>query len=412
MSVSAKFVLKIKKEKGTDASFPIMLQIIIDRQLKFVSTKKESHIENWSAEAQQVSKSHLRAKEVNLLLKTISSDVDYHIMTCGKNDEPITFDDIKNIVKRLTGALERPKVKKLFEAFQSHHNYLISMERLGDAEIFKSTWNCLKKFTADKDIDFISIKLDFLKKYEDFLNLRNAATTTRSVYFRTFRRLWNVAIENGDCPKDHYPFKDFDFSKYNKPRTKKRAISKDQIQKIADLEISDNDFQRNAKNYFMFSFYCRGLNFTDLASLRWENIIDGELSYTRAKTKEQFQFKLHPSAIEILNFYRSMEGNSDAGYVFPILYKRHNTPSSIRWRKKMVLRNLNKHIKELAKQVGIEKNLTSYVARHSFATALLRGGVDLEKIQQSLGHDDLQTTKIYLDDVGDPLFDDMINNAI
>ena len=84
----------------------------------------------------------------------------------------------------------------------------------------------------------------------------------------------------------------------------------------------------------MFSFYCRGLNFADLASLKWENIKDGGIEYNRSKTKEEFQFKLHPSAIDIINYYRNYKGNSDAGYIFPILYKRHNTEAGIYERKK------------------------------------------------------------------------------
>lgn len=168
----------------------------------------------------------------------------------------------------------------------------------------------------------------------------------------------------------------------------------------------------NSRNYFLFMFYCRGLNFTDLARLKWENIVDGELHYTRAKTKEGFRFKMHPAAVEILSHYSTLEGNSDAGYIFPILYKRHSTAKAIRYRKQKVLKMVNDDIEALASSVGIEKTVTTYFARHSYATILRVGGVSKEIIGQSLGHDSLKTTQIYLDDIGDPVVDEMINAAI
>lgn len=104
-----------------------------------------------------------------------------------------------------------------------------------------------------------------------------------------------------------------------------------------------------------------------------------------------------------------MEGNSDAGYIFPIFHKRHDTAAAVRYRKKKILKRVNSDIKELANSVGIEKNVTTYVARHSYATTLRRNGVSKEIISQSLGHESLKTTEIYLDDIGDPALDDLIN---
>ena len=197
-------------------------------------------------------------------------------------------------------------------------------------------------------------------------------------------------MKNKICPPKHYPFKDFNFSKYNNPRTKKRVITKEQIDKIAELQLNvEQDTLINSRNYFLFSFYCRGLNFTDLASLKWENIKDGELNYFRAKTKEEFRFQLHNQAIVILDYYQSLEGNSDAGYIFPILYKRHHSEQSIRDRKLKVIKRVNKDLKELAGLAGVEKNITTYVARHSYATVLRRNRVSKEIIGQSLGHDNI-----------------------
>ena len=182
---------------------------------------------------------------------------------------------------------------------------------------------------------------------------------------------------------------------------------------IAAAQIDPkNDILINARNYFLFSYYCRGINFIDLASLKWNNIVEDELHYIRAKTKEEFRFKLHPAASNILEYYKNLEGNSDAGYIFPIIYKRHATLQSIRDRRQKVRTRTNKEMKAFGVSLGIEKPLTTYVARHSYATALRRNGVSKENIGRSLGHDSLKTTDIYLEDIGDPVLDDLINSTI
>ncbi len=116
--------------------------------------------------------------------------------------------------------------------------------------------------------------------------------------------------------------------------------------------------------------------------------------------------------MRILDFYRSLRGNSDAGYIFPILYKRHDSIQSIRYRKQKIRTRVNKDLQELGATLGIQKTLTTYVARHSYATTLRRNGVSKENIGRSLGHDSLKTTDIYLEDIGDPILDELINSTL
>lgn len=412
MSVSNKILLRISKTLN-NGEHPIMLRITINRQTQFITTKKSSSAANWDEKSQCALKSHPDHKTVNPLLKNIMAKIDLYLLNAANEEKVVSFNDIKAIVLKVTNSTPEIKAQTLFKFFESEIKRLNDADRLGYAATYQSTLNCLKNYTGDKDIPFVNITLDFLKKYEAHLIQRGNATTTRSVYFRTFRTLFKTAIADKICPENHYPFKGFAFGKYNNPRTKKRAITKAQIDLIAGKAIdAKEDIKINSRNYFMFSFYCRGINFADLAELKWENIKDGELHYTRSKTKEDFQFRLHTEAIKILDYYRGMKGNSDAGYIFPILYKRHNSPKSIKYRKLKVLKMANTHIKEIAESVGIEKTVTTYVARHSYATALRKNGISKEMIGQSLGHNDLKTTNIYLDDIGDPVMDDLINAAI
>ena len=180
-------------------------------------------------------------------------------------------------------------------------------------------------------------------------------------------------------------------------KTRKRAIDNDDIQRLIDLEIADGhttEYRRLAKDLFLFSYFMAGMNFGDIARLRYKDIVKGRVNYSRHKTQKLLSFQLVPMALQILEKY------STAGYgeVFPILNRReHTTPQQIFNRLHKVLRKVNRELKTLGEQIGLEMPLTTYSARHTYATVLKRLGVNIAIISESLGHSDLSTTQIYLD---------------
>jgi hypothetical protein len=236
MGLNIKIVLRTDKLEGPEG-YPIMARITIDRKVQYFSLKKNSTKELWNPETSQVRKKHKQCDEVNLMIKTVSFDLEYFKITSSKNNTYLSFDSIKKCIGKSLGYESNPYKTSVFTVFNSHIQRLKSTNSLGYAEIFTSTLKSLKKFLKEKDLTFNKIDGEFLRNYEDFLKNKNCSITTRSVYFRTFRTLWNIAIRDNQCPKEHYPFKDFDFSSYNNPRTKKRAITRKQINAIEEYEI-------------------------------------------------------------------------------------------------------------------------------------------------------------------------------
>lgn len=409
MAINIKIILRINKVLA-NGEHPIVFRITENRRNYELATKKSSSSKNWDSRSQSVHTSHPNHKPINALLNNIKVKTTLYFASLQDDQQP-RVSAIKEIVSRLTGATQKTLSKKLLEFFDDEIERLKSMERLGYASVHVMTKSRLKKYMNDTDLVFEDIDLNFIRKFEDWMIRKEIAITTRSIDLRTFRTVWRNAIKEKHCKESHYPFKDFAFSKYNNPKTKKRAITQEQFQKIASLKL-DDDKLINSRNYFLFSYYCRGLNFADLANLKWTNIIDGHINYIRAKTKEQFDFKLHPEALKILAYYKTMEGNSDDGYIFPILYKRHASVSSKRDRRMKVLKRVNQDLKTISEKAEIQKNITTYVARHTYATTLKAKGVSIEEIGKTLGHDSTKTTEIYLDEIGDPLFDDRINGFI
>jgi integrase len=180
----------------------------------------------------------------------------------------------------------------------------------------------------------------------------------------------------------------------------------DQVTKIVNFNVAKYPHLGDARNYFVFSFYTRGMNYTDMMVLKWEDVDLTTISYIRNKTKGRFIITILPPVQEILNYYK--QNALPTKYVFPILLKNGLTPAQIDHRKKKALAKYNRDLKEMAKLCGINRSLSSYVARHSFANCLKQKGVATDIISESLGHQNLIVTQAYLKELDNSVLDEAV----
>lgn len=285
-------------------------------------------------------------------------------------------------------------------------------EKCGNRLIYKSSYNSINVFTnGNLEIPFSAIDVAWLNKYEKWLRSKGNKETTMSLMFRTLRSAYNKAIENKCARKSDYPFNDYKISKFD-VSTEKRAIAKADVLKFStDVHsIGKQQYVQLSKDIFIFSYLCGGINFTDIANLTKDNIIEGKrLHYIRQKTGKLIKLGLSEEALKIIKRY-AVESK---GYLFPILNAQlHKTPLQKQNRIHKMLGKINKNLKLLAAQLGVEANLTTYVARHSFASVLKKSGVNIALISEALGHSDLTTTQIYLDSFDNEQIDNAMKNLL
>jgi site-specific recombinase XerD len=274
----------------------------------------------------------------------------------------------------------------------------MSEGRIGNAKAYLYSYNSLKRFTGKKlDIPFSHIDISFLKEYEKWLRKGGCVETSMSVIFRTLRSVYNKAIDAKCAKKDNYPFNEYKVSKFD-TRTKKRAIPKDAIKKVIELDLSKELFYTQfSRDIFIFSYLCGGINLTDICHLKLANLIDNKLVYIRKKTKKRISTPLSDEAMQIIKKYAA-DKTKPSDYIFPVLDDTiHKTELQRYNRVHKILGKVNPSLKKVAKLAGITINLTTYVARHSFATVLKNSGVNVALISETLGHSDIATTQIYLD---------------
>jgi integrase len=329
----------------------------------------------------------------------------------------LTSEGVDLTIDQFIEKVENPvKDTTLFSYFQDTINSDKEKNNLGSARVFSMTLNSIKKFNKDIDVKFTDVNLSFLKKYEAWLKKNGLKDTTISIYFRTLRMLINRAIGEGYMKQADYPFgkknenTKFNISKFN-DKTEKRAITEAELKAIEEAKLESH--LELAREYFLCSYYMAGINFNDLCKLRWNDLKDNRVSYTRTKTGVKMTTMLLPFPKSVIAKYKLKRGIDKRNYIFPVLEREiHKTPQQIENRIHKILGQVNKNLKEIAKQVGIKDKLTTYVARHSFITHMANSGkVTPFDLMNMVGHKDLKTTMIYYKGVDQKKQDELMQKV-
>lgn len=298
------------------------------------------------------------------------------------------------------------KRKTVQEVFNQYIQELESANRLRYADMYKCTMHSLIKFNKHLDIPFSDMDTIWLKRYEVWLQSQGLAINTLGTRFRHLRVIYNFAIEEKIVKSEYYPFNSFKVSKLSQT-TAKRSIQKDEILSVLNYQ-GQTPLECLAIDLFTFSYLAAGINFGDIARLTKDNILENRLIYIRKKTQKQIKVSLQEQAIKLIQKY-SMPDNP---YLFPILSSFHKTEQQKVNRIHKIIAKVNKSLKEIGERLNIPINLTTYVARHSFATVLKRSGVNTSLICEALGHSSERVTQIYLDSFGNDQMEDAMKNLL
>jgi len=284
----------------------------------------------------------------------------------------------------------RDVFKSVSYAFDRYVEDLETEGRIGTASNYRAAIRSLEEFKHG--LKFSDITISFLKKYEQWMLEGGHSITTVGMYLRALRAVYNQ--QNID--RSLYPFE-----KYEIPTGKniKKALTLNEISLIYNYKATGTEAM--ARDYWMFLYLCNGMNVKDFCSLKWENISGDILTYQREKTKrtrrdsKKIVVSLKPETWKIINKYGKRSIVPDS-YIFPH-YENEMTPERKQEVSQQLIKTINKYMKRIARNVGINKEVTTYYARHSFATILKQSGADISMISDLLGHSNLSVTENYLD---------------
>lgn len=393
-----------------DGTSPIMLRLTKDGKRKYISLHLSANQSQWDFKKNQPKRNCPDREAILTVIERKSKQYREQITQFKAEGKDYT---LETLVQRVENPIRQMNLGDYLDYFVQQ---LKDENRLGYAESFKGLKSSLLLYCGSLDIPFTDIGHQWLKGYEMFLIRSGKKENTIGIRFRSLRVLYNKAVSEKIVKPEYYPFDNFKVGKFHE-QTMKRAISKEDIKRIMSLELRTvttyhSPYLSLGRDLFLFSYLSCGINLTDMARLRYCDVFEGRLSYHRQKTGRLISFQLQPMALEIIEKYRKPEATPN-DYVFPILDRKvHKTEMQKREKIHKAMKATNKALRRIGEQLGIPIDLTTYVARHSYATVLKRSGVSTAIISESLGHSSERVTQIYLDSFENSQIDEAMKNLL
>ena len=300
------------------------------------------------------------------------------------------------------------KTADLLNAFYHYDAYLKELreyKRISTASSYELSMKSLKaflKFKTHKEpkcLFFHDITVKFLNQYEIYMTEKmGKSLTTVGIYLRGLRVIFNRAIELKSIDASVYPFGS---KRYQIPASSntKKALDSNQLQILFQAKAETIE-QEKARDFWFFSFACNGMNMKDILHLKWKNLNIEQIEFVREKTKRTRKGNIKPIQVPLTGFAKNIiekygtDDQNPNGFIFPIL-NESMTPEKLHLAKLNFIRFVNQHIKKLAKANNLNQNISTYWARHSFATSAVRKNASLEFVSEALGHSDMKTTQNY-----------------
>ena len=378
------------RSKLLDGNYPIKLTVYYGRQKKRYKTPFKATQEVYD----RLLANRLRDESTKQLKRQTVSWLDKQTLI-AEGIVPFTFTDFENVF--YAEKIQSRKIQLndgVNSIYEKHIQSLNDEGRISTARAYHDSLTSILSYK--KNLKVSQITPDFLKGYEKWMIDNGRSLTTVGMYVRALRTIFNMAIENEVIDASKYPFK-----KYTIPAPQKisRTLKKEEIKQIINY-TAKRDADAVALDYWVFSFISNGMNFKDIALLKYGNINGDFLEFRRAKTKRTTNNNSLPIMVpldENLSYIIKKRGNKSKkkeDYIFPIL-KHGLTPQQEYDHIKTFVRNTNKRLTRVGIELGLSLKVTSYVARHCFATIQKNNNAPLAYISEALGHSNLKTTQNY-----------------
>jgi integrase len=388
MITSVKLMLN-KSRILNNGSYPLVFQVIHNRRKKLLYTgyrMKEEVFDESEGKIMNGVGSTFTATEVvkmNRELRKMRNQIDIRIRQLERTREEFTVEDILTQNAFGTGKSQFYLLRYINAQIERKQE----LKKVGMAAAYKSTRSSLAKFIGRPDVRMSEVDLAFVRRYEDFLYSNGASGNTVSYYLRNLRSLYNQAVTDGYHPRGEYPFAK---AQTRPAKTVKRALSRTDMQNLADLNLENEPELEFTRDLYLFSFYAQGMAFVDIVLLKKTDICNGVLTYSRHKSKQLIRIVVTPQMQGVIDKY-----NTENEYLFPIISGEY---ASGYQKYRLALGRINRHLKKIAVVADIKVPLTTYTARHTWATLARDYGAPISVISAGLGHTSEEMTRVYLKD--------------
>ena len=388
--------LKLNKDRILlNGTYPLVFQVIHRRRKKLIYSRFKVAESEYDAEQEKVvyRKDGLTHREVRSINRWITKERKKLNSLIGELKERMPDFTVSDITGHYEGHI---KGEGLFAFIDGCIRQKEELNRQGTAAAYRSTRSSLLHFTGQEKVAVSEVNAAFVRAYEKYLLKSGVCRNTVSFYMRNLRAIYNQAILDGEMEPSANPFQHV---QTRPAKTVKRAMSRDHIRRLMQLPLEDAPELDFIRNLFMFSFYARGMSFVDMVFLKKENVKCNFIEYYRHKTQQLIRVSLTDQLKDIISRYQS-----DSDYIFPVIDESSDLLPYRQYR--LALGKAERRLKQLGQRLGYEVELTTYVARHSWATQAKECGIPVSVISEGLGHTSEKTTRIYLKEFDQRVLDE------
>ncbi len=380
-----KVVLHPKIDRKKKKQYRLAFRVTAYRRRSYLYLGYDIDPNDWNEEFEKVRKTHPKHQLLNRLIRKKYDQIDDIIFEAASKNEKITASQILDKVR------DKLDDTTFYALAEEHIEDLKQANKLNRAISERSKLNRIKEFSKKKTLNFHEVDELFLRRLKTYLlTKRHVSERTVMNLFVFMRLIFNEAIRRGLVDYKLYPFGKGKIQiKY--PPTLKIGLNEEEILKLENLVLQPETQLWHSRNIFLFSFYLAGMRISDVLNLRWNSIVDQRLTYKMRKNNKLDSIKIPEKAYEILEMYRH-DQKSSSDLIFPYLKGIQRSSSRNEYNTtKSSIKKINKYLKELATKAGIDKKITSHIARHSFGN-IAGDKVSPQMLQKLYRHSHLSTT--------------------
>jgi site-specific recombinase XerD len=447
----AKFKAFLFPKPYSDGNFPIYIRIYQNTKSSYVSVGHSIPVGAWNQDKSEVwesmpsltkgmkealSKEEIKsfrdiqkgiillpnAVKINSDIRAKNAELENIQIKLTANDEAISSEILKNKAdkKDISEKAKRDFLLYIDDIIKRKYE----SKQLRTSEKYSILLGKLKKFRKDKPLPMDEITTGLLNDFQLYLQKENYHQNYIHGNLKAFRTIINKEAIKGSkiFPAEKNPFIWFSMPKLLP--TIKEKLTIEEVQKIEALNLDSNKNLLHVRNAFIFSLYNAGIRISDLLQLKWCNVKEnGRLEYYMGKTGKERSIKILPQALKILKQY---EKEKETDYIFPFLDNKATYSTLIdpedfqkaspelitflfqKLESQITMYNLT--LKTIAEKAEIKKNITSHIARHSFAD-IARKKVSMYDIMNMLGHSSIKITEGYLKSLDNDSMDKAMNEV-
>lgn len=371
-----------RKSLDRNGNCLIYIRIMKERKSVYVNSGAKIKPEDWNNKRQRVKSSNPDADLINTLIEKVYLEVKRKGLALYIKNPDVTVQQIK--------AAYEGKADKFFPYARKFIEHYKKNQQTRSYFRYRTALNKLEEFKSN--LTFKDITPSFLKDYERHLKevVNNKPNTIHS-HVRCIRRILNEYVDDGMMSAEDNPFLKYKIIK--RAKTEKAFLTEEELELLTEYDLKDSVKYQLYIDAYLFSSYCGGLRFSDVALLKTE-VFDGEkLTILTKKTKSYVSLKVPKKALAIIEKYYVPTNR----FVFPILSEEIDLTDNFEVDRMISSKNAyaNKTLKVISKRAGITKHISFHTSRVNFITMALRLKIPIHIVAALVGHSKLSTTMIY-----------------